>query len=178
MGEDTVVRFRNPDSVRDALTELLREGAGRLLRQAVQSEVDELLEEHAEKRDAQGRAAVVRNGHLPERQVLTGIGPVAVRCRRRAAAWMSRWCFARAMAVPARDFDRRDGRGAVGVGGRCSEVLVGARGEPDEAKWQAEHRRWCERRLDADRWVYLWVDGIYSGLRGRTSGCACWWRWA
>jgi putative transposase len=74
MSEDTVVRFRNPDSVRDALTELLREGAGQLLRQAVQSELDELLGEHAEKRDAQGRAAVVKNGHLPEREVLTGIG--------------------------------------------------------------------------------------------------------
>jgi transposase-like protein len=33
-------------------------------------------------------------------------------------------------------------------------------------KWQAEYRRWCERRLDAERWVYWWVDGIYSGLRG------------
>jgi hypothetical protein len=33
-------------------------------------------------------------------------------------------------------------------------------------KWQAEYRRWGERRLDADRWVYLWADGIYSGLRG------------
>jgi transposase-like protein len=32
-------------------------------------------------------------------------------------------------------------------------------------KWQAEHRAWSERRLDADRWVYLWVDGIYSGVR-------------
>jgi hypothetical protein len=32
-------------------------------------------------------------------------------------------------------------------------------------KWQAEHRAWCERRLDADHWVYLWVDGIYSQTR-------------
>jgi len=31
--------------------------------------------------------------------------------------------------------------------------------------WQAEYDRWCKQRLDNDRWVYLWADGIYSGLR-------------
>ncbi len=53
MSEDTVVRFRKPEAVRDALTELLREGAQQLIRQAVQSELEEFLGEHAEKRDAQ-----------------------------------------------------------------------------------------------------------------------------
>ena len=79
MSEDTIVRFRKPDTVRDALTELLREGAQRLLRQAVQAELEEFLAARAQQCDEHGRAAVVRNGHLPEREVLTGIGPVAVR---------------------------------------------------------------------------------------------------
>src|SRR4030095_6615968 len=79
MNEDTVVRFRKPGTVRDALTELLREGAQRLISQAVRAELDEFLSAHAEQRDERGRAAVVRNGHLPEREVLTAIGPVAVR---------------------------------------------------------------------------------------------------
>jgi hypothetical protein len=79
MGEDTVVCFQKPELPRDALTELLRHGARQLLKQAVESELTEFLGEHAEKRDERGRAAVVRNGHLPEREVLTGIGPVAVR---------------------------------------------------------------------------------------------------
>ena len=79
MSEDTVVRFRKPDTARDARTELLREGAQRLLKQAVQAELEEFLAARAERCDEHGRAAVVRNGHLPEREVLTGIGPVAVR---------------------------------------------------------------------------------------------------
>lgn len=78
MGEDTVVRFQKPEA-RDALTELLREGAQQLLRQAVQTELEQFLAAHAGERDEHGRAAVVRNGHLPEREVLTGIGAVAVR---------------------------------------------------------------------------------------------------
>ena len=79
MKEDTVIRFRKPEPVRDALTELLRKGAQRLLKQAVEAELEEFLAPHAEQRDEQGRAVVVRNGYLPEREVLTGIGPVAVR---------------------------------------------------------------------------------------------------
>jgi len=92
MSEDTVVRFQKPGAVRDALTELLREGAQRLLRQAVEAELAEFLSAHAHKRDEHGRAAVVRNGYLPEREVLTGIGSVAVRVPK----VRSRWCFARA----------------------------------------------------------------------------------
>jgi transposase-like protein len=79
MGEDTIVRFRKPDAVRDALTEFLREGAQRLLKQAVQAELEGFLAVYAGQCDEHGRAAVVRNGHLPEREVLTAIGPVAVR---------------------------------------------------------------------------------------------------
>ena len=30
--------------------------------------------------------------------------------------------------------------------------------------WDEEYRQWCQRQLD-DEWVYLWADGIYSGLR-------------
>ena len=31
--------------------------------------------------------------------------------------------------------------------------------------WAEEYRRECDERLDTDRWVYVWADGIYSGLR-------------
>jgi putative transposase len=61
------------------LTELLRQGAQRLIRQAVEAELAELLAQHVGQTDRNGRAAVVRNGYLPEREVLTGLGPVSVR---------------------------------------------------------------------------------------------------
>lgn len=78
MRNDTVVRFRKKDEVVDGLTQLLREGAQRLISQAVSTELELFLEDHRERRDAAGRRAVVRNGYLPEREVLTGIGPVTV----------------------------------------------------------------------------------------------------
>lgn len=70
MAHDSVVRFPAPGMVEDPLTELLRAGARQLLQQAVEAELAQLLAHHAEERDAQGRAAVVRNGYLPEREVL------------------------------------------------------------------------------------------------------------
>ena len=182
MGEDTVVCCQKPESPRDALTELLRHGARELLKQAVESELTEFLGEHAEKRDERGRAAVVRNGHLPEREVLTGIGPVAVRVPKVRSRIEEPVVF-RSSLVPRYVRKAKSVEAALpwlylrGIStGDMQEalaVLVGDEAKGLSApvvsrlklKWQAEHRRWAERRLDADRWVYLWADGIYSGLR-------------
>ena len=79
MHEDTVVRFPVPGVIEDPLTELLRDGARRLITQAVEAEFEEFLERHGQRRDGRGGSAVVRNGHLPERNLLTGIGPVPVK---------------------------------------------------------------------------------------------------
>ena len=49
----------------DVLTELLRNGAKKMLAQAVEAEVDDWLQQRAAHRDSQGRQQVVRNGHLP-----------------------------------------------------------------------------------------------------------------
>jgi transposase-like protein len=182
MSEDTVVRFQKPESVRDALTELLREGAQRLLRQAVQAELEEFLAAHADSRDEDGRAGVVRNGHLPEREVLTGIGAVAVRVPKVRSRTEESVVF-RSSLVPPYVRKAKSVEAALpwlylrGIStGQMQEalsVLVGSEAAGLSApvvnrlklKWQAEHRAWSERRLDADRWVYLWVDGIYSGVR-------------
>jgi transposase-like protein len=60
------------------LTEVLRQGAKRLLAQAIEAEVETLLACYADERDDQGRQAVVRNGDLPKREVQTGIDAIAV----------------------------------------------------------------------------------------------------
>src|SRR6266699_1405422 len=168
--------------MRYALTQLLREGAQRLVRQAVQAELEEFLAAHEEKCDEHGRAAVVRNGHLPEREVLTGIGAVAVRVAKVRSHTEESVVF-RSRLVPPYVRKAKSVEAALpwlylrGIStGQMQEalsVLVGAEAAGLSApvvnrlkmKWQAEHRAWCERRLDADRWVYLWVDGIYSGVR-------------
>ena len=81
MNEDTVAWFSHPDriSIRDPLTEVLRAGARRLLADAVEAEVEAFVEGQTDLLDDDGRRRVVRHGHLPERSVQTGIGPVAVR---------------------------------------------------------------------------------------------------
>jgi transposase-like protein len=182
MSEDKVVRFAKPVSVRDALTELLREGAQRLLRQAVEAELEEFLAARGGERDGVGRAAVVRNGHLPEREVLTGIGPVTVQVPKVRSRTEEPAIF-RSSLVPPYVRKAKSVEAALpwlylrGISsGQMQEALSVMLGEEAvglsaavvsrlKAKWQAEHHAWSERRLDADRWVYLWVDGVYSGVR-------------
>jgi tripartite-type tricarboxylate transporter receptor subunit TctC len=84
--ETNVFRLSEPGTFVDALTEVLRRGARDLLAQAVEAEVAALLDSHADKRTEDGRRRVVRHGHLPEREIMTGIGPVTVRCPRVRAA--------------------------------------------------------------------------------------------
>ena len=67
------------DSEKDVLTDVLRRGATQLLAQAIQAEVAAYLDGRAHLRDGAGRQQVVRNGSLPQRTILTGIGPVAVK---------------------------------------------------------------------------------------------------
>ena len=65
--------------VEDPLTDLLRAGARQLLAQAVEAEVADMLSAHDHLRTEDGRRRLVRHGHGPEREILTGIGPVPVR---------------------------------------------------------------------------------------------------
>lgn len=64
--------------VHDALTELLREGAQRLLASAIEAEVAAFLERFQGEKTAEGRSRLVRNGRLPSRTIQTGIGDVEV----------------------------------------------------------------------------------------------------
>ena len=82
MKKDTVVSIDEPTTTKDALTEVLREGAQKLLAEAVQAELEELLEEYEGQRDGQGRKRLVRNGYLPKREIQTGIGGIPVRIPR------------------------------------------------------------------------------------------------
>ena len=83
MTKDTVVAFRAPDGFSaDPLTDLLRQGARDLIAQAVEAELNTFLAAHADRTDAAGRRRLVRHGHLPEREVQTGIGAVPVKVPR------------------------------------------------------------------------------------------------
>ena len=79
MTDDTIIKLMQPGSFEDPLTEVLRNGARALLAQAVEAEVAAVLGRHTDLRTEDGRARIVRHGHLPEREILTGLGPLAVR---------------------------------------------------------------------------------------------------
>ena len=66
-----------PDG-RDVLTEILRQGAREMLAKAIQAEVADWIADHAHLTDTDGRRQVVRNGSHPEREILTGLGPITV----------------------------------------------------------------------------------------------------
>ena len=81
MEEDSVVALPRPGAgvTDDPLLVVLRVGARRMLMQAIEAEVETFLAAHAGLRDEQGRQRLVRNGHAPERQIQTGIGPLEMR---------------------------------------------------------------------------------------------------
>ncbi|MDP7540612.1 MAG: IS256 family transposase, partial [Alphaproteobacteria bacterium] len=187
MREDTVVELRQPGSFsEDPLTEVLRLGARRLLAQAVEIEVAGFVEGHAELRDEAGRRRIVRHGYLPEREVQTGIGPVAVRCPRvrdRGAGKMGpRIRFTSSILPP---YLRRAKsieellpwlylKGiSTGDFGEALAVLLGPQAPGLSAStiarlkevWQGELEHWRRRDLSARRYVYFWADGIYFSPR-------------
>ena len=79
MKKSTTEEFMCPGSIEDSLTDLLRTGAKRLIQEAVELELDALLASYKNVTDISGRQTVVRNGYLPEREILTGMGPVTVK---------------------------------------------------------------------------------------------------
>ena len=182
MRKDSVVEFRAPEVIEDPLTELLRTGARRLLQQAIEAEVAELLAQYEGEVDDQGRRLVVRNGYLPEREILTGVGPVAVKVPKVRSRGEESVVFRSSLVPPYVRKARRVEAAlpwlylkgiATGQMQEALEVLVGSEATGLSAsvisrlkrQWEAEYAEWCRRDVGRDRWVYLWVDGIYSGLR-------------
>jgi transposase-like protein len=187
VSEANVVRLLQPGSFADPLTEVLRNGARALLAQAVEAEVGDFLAKHIDLRTASGLGRVVRHGHLPERAVMTGIGPVGVRQPRVrdrgvAAESVERIRFTPAILPP---YARRSRSLEVlipilylkGIStGDFEEALAALLGKDAPGLsastiarlkeiWLDEHQHWRKRDLSAKRYVYVWADGIYLQAR-------------
>jgi putative transposase len=183
--DTNVFQLSQPGTFADPLTEVLRNGARALLAQAVEAEVAALLSCHADKLTDDGCQRLVRHGHLPERKIVTGIGPVAVRCPRvrdRAGTGEERIRFTSAILPP---YARRSKSLEVlipilylkGIStGDFEEALAALLGKDAgglsastiarlKDAWSDEHVRWSKRDLSAKRYVYFWVDGIHVQAR-------------
>jgi transposase-like protein len=183
METTNIVDFALPDGITDTLTELLRTGAQQLIATAVQAELEGFMAQFSTERTEAGHAAVVRNGHHPARPFQTGIGSVSVRIPKVRSKNGQPVTF-RSALVPPYVRKTKTLEAALpwlylkgissGEMGAALKVLLG----PDAAglsantvsrlkrDWANEYDGWRAAALDEEPIVYIWADGVYSGLRG------------
>jgi putative transposase len=181
-----VFRLRQPDEIDDPLTDILRAGARKLLAQAIEMEAEAYLASMRELKLADGRERLVRHGHGPERLIQTGIGPVEVsrvKIRDRGAtseadrirftsAILPKWAR-RTKSLDAllpilylRGLSTGDFQEALSaLLGKDAPNLSPSVISRLTADWQAEYERWQSRDLSAQRYVYVWADGVYLQAR-------------
>ena len=178
----TRVSFPSMDA-RDALTEVLRSGAQRLLAEAIEAEVAEWIDSHAHIADAAGRRQVVRNGYLPKRSILTGIGPVQVEQPRvldrrgaegevfsskilppylrktRSIEELIPWLYLKGVSTG----DFSDALGAL-VGPDAHGLSASTVTRLKEV-WEGEFQEWTNRSLEGKQYAYLWAAGVHFNVR-------------
>ena len=170
-------------SSQDVLTAILRDGAQRLLAEAVEAEVREWIASHAHVTDDAGRRQVVRNGYLPKRSILTGIGSVDVEQPRvldrrgaegesfsskilppylrktRSLEELIPWLYLKGVSTG--DFSEAlsalVGPDAPGLSASTITRL--------KEVWKGEFQAWTNRSLQGKQYVYLWADGVHFNIR-------------
>jgi transposase-like protein len=182
----TIVPFRQIDSVDDPLTEIAREGARRMLAEAVRAEADAFVAQYSALVLPDGRQRIVRHGHGPMRTIQTGVGPVEVqraKVRDRADVAEAKKIRFTSLMLPrwARRSKSLDALLPVlylrGIStGDFQEVLAALLGKDAPnlspsviarltAAWESEYDAWRRRDLSARRYVYIWADGVYLQAR-------------
>lgn len=172
------------------LDELVCRGARQVIQQAIEAELAELLAQYANVKTLGGRQAVVRNGYLPERDIVTAAGPVPVRVpkvRDRSGTGVK---FNSSVAPP---YVRKSPRVSAALPwlylkgistGDMGDALSVLLGEDTKglsanvvsrlkAQWADEWKQWEKRDLSACCWVYWWVDGIHTGARSEDHDGQC-----
>ncbi len=163
------------------MEEIIREGARQLLQMAVEQEVSAYIELFKELKDEDGRRLVVRHGFLPERSLLTGIGPVTVkqpriRDKREGESFTSAILPRYLRRLPSLDnlIPTLYLKGiSTGDFGRALEAILGENAKGLSAstivrlkkQWEQEYKEWAKRDLSQKHYVYFFADGIYFNVR-------------
>lgn len=182
MKEDKVLSLEQPAELeaKTPLEGLIAEGARKMLQAAIENEVQEYVQAHRGRRTEADRAVVVRNGYLPERDLVTGVGPLKVcqpRLRHRDGQQFSSAILPRYIRrVPSIDA-LIPALYLKGVStGDFTEALAAILGEKAaglsatnivrlKASWEEDYKGWRQRDLSQKRYVYWWADGIYFNVR-------------
>ena len=183
METSNIVDLASRDGITDGLTDLLRTGAQQLIAAVVEAELESFLAQYGSTRTECGHTAVVRNGHHPARPLQTGIGPVSVRIPKVRSKIGTPVTF-RSALVPPYIRKTKSLEAALpwlylkgvssGEMAAALKVLLGPDAKGLSAntvsrlkrEWAKEYEGWREQPLDKEPWVYIWADGVYSGLRG------------
>lgn len=183
MKNDNVISLEKPAENQDLLTGMLREGARELICKAVQSELDQFLSQYQDLTDDQGHKAVVRNGYLPEREVMTGIGPVDIKVpktrdrsgqgirfrsellppyikRSKSVETVLPWLYLKGISTG--DFSQA----LAALLGESAQGLSAGTTSRLKQSWIHEYDDWRKRDLSKQNYVYIWADGIYFNIRG------------
>ena len=178
-----LLQDKNPSGIspRTALEEVLRDGARRILQEAIENEVLEYVQKFQEMKDEMNKRLVTRNGHLPSRDVLTGIGPInvrqpRVRDKRHGEVFSSAVLpkYKRKTESLERVIPELYLRGIST--NNFPEALSSLLGENAKGLsstnivrmkelWKEEYEAWLKRDLSGRRYVYVWADGIYFNIR-------------
>lgn len=163
------------------LEEIIREGARKVLQAAIEHEVGAYIDMFKGLKGEDGRRMVVRHGFLPERSLLTGIGPLAikqprVRDKREGKAFTSSILPRYMRRVPSLD-NLIPVLYLKGIStGDFTEALEAILGENAKGlsastvvrlkkQWEQDFRQWTKRDLTNTRYVYFWADGIHFNVR-------------
>lgn len=179
--KDNIIDLKKPAAIKDMLTEVIRSGARDLLAVAIDAEVNEFLQTH---NLHEGKARFVRNGYLPEREIQTGIGDVAVempRIRDRSKTVDGlRFSSSLIPKYLRRSTSMNEFLPLLYLKGISTNDFVDALtplfGENAKnlspgvisrlkAEWEDEYQIWCKRDLSKLDYVYWWADGIHLHAR-------------
>jgi|TARA_B100001971_G_scaffold202806_1_gene216988 transposase-like protein len=182
MKNDNVISLEKPAENADLLTEMLRDGARELLARAVQAELSEFLAQNEHLTDVRDRQSVVRNGYLPQRTVMTGLGEVEIQVpktrdrsgqglhfrsmllppyikRTKSVETVLPWLYLKGISTG--DFSEAL---AALLGAEAAGLSAGTISRLKQT-WQGEYASWCKRDLSKNRYVYVWADGVYFNVR-------------
>ncbi len=183
MGNDALIQDKNhpSNSFKNALEETLREGARKLLQQAIEYEVDEYIELFKESKGSDNKRFVIRNGYLPQRAVQTGIGPIdvkqpRVRDKRNGHSFSSIILPKYARKTPSietviptlylKGISTSDFTEALeAILGENAKGLSASTICRLKESWLQEFNDWGQRDLSEKHYVYVWADGIYFNVR-------------
>jgi putative transposase len=180
MNKINVIDLEGRAGSTDPLTDLLRKGARQLLQQAIEAEVLDQLALQADRRLEDGRAGVVRNGYLPQREIQTGIGPVTVQIPKIRSKTGEPVTFRSALVPPyVRKTQTLEAalpwlylKGiSSGEMGAALEVLVGPEAKGLSASTVSRLKRvWAQEYQDGANPGWIRIVGLMCGLMAFTAG--------